>query len=530
MTSAVELIGRYWLAVASHLWQTAIVLAALALLVRAMRAAPARVTNTLWWIGLAKLLVPFAAVRFLFRGFLERFAADPRVGAIDTTVVTVWIEKASPYLDPAGAALRWPRGLLEAGALPTILTALWLAGAAWFAVSWLPARRAGESPEMLSPAEWSPSVRRRIEEALLGTDVAPAAIRVAPGSGMPGVVGLVRPRIFLSATVVRELPADELRGVILHEDAHRRRMEPLRFALQRAAIIAFFYFPPLWFLLRRLRDTTELACDEAVVDRGIEPSVYARALARAFSIGLAPPRVATALAFGGPSLIRRRFDRLGSEGRSVVMLRHRVVLGLAVACLVVASALPLTSPATAEEEPERTEEAETTEAPESESAAEEEKTYTLTLESMADPEYPEDAKRDGVGGKVTLKLVLSPDGTTNNIFVLEDVEGYPSLAEAAEAAAWKWTFKLEGSPEEDVEVIVPVHFKMQDEKTMELSISIPDAHPGGSTPAPPEEPAEPAESERPAPPEEPAEPDAPEPDELPEPPAPPSSDAPPDKP
>jgi len=209
------------------------------------------------------------------------------------------------------------------------------------------------------------------------------------------------------------------------------------------------------------------------------------------------------------------------------MLSHRVVLGLAVACLVVKSAIPLTSPATAEEEPERTEEAETTEAPESESAAEEEKTYTLTLESMADPEYPEDAKRDGVGGKVTLKLVLSPDGTTNNIFVLEDVEGYPSLAEAAEAAAWKWTFKLEGSPEEDVEVIVPVHFKMQDEKTMELSISIPDAHPGGSTP---EEPGEPEGSAKPAPPEEPAEPDAPETEEPPEPPAPPSSDAPPDKP
>jgi TonB family protein len=540
VTSAVEFIGRYWLAVASHLWQTAIVLAALALLARMMRAAPARVTNALWWIGLAKLLVPFAAIRFLFRGFLERFAADPRVGTIDATAVTVWIEKASPYLDPAGAALRSsPAELLEASTVPATLTALWLAGAVWFSISWLKARRAGASPEMHSSAEWSSVVRRRLTEALRGTGVAPSAIRVAPGSGMPGVFGLVRPRILLSEAVVHKLPADELRGVILHEDAHRRRMEPLRFALQRAAIIAFFYFPPLWFLLRRLRDTTELACDEAAVDRGIEPSVYARALARAFSIGLAPARTATALAFGGPSLIRRRLDRLGKEGRSVVMLRHRVVLGLAVACLVVASALPLTSPATADEEPERTEEAEATEVPESEPAAEEVKTYTLTLESSADPEYPEDAKRDGVGGKVTLKLVLSPDGTTKNIFVLEDIEGYPSLAEAAEAAAWKWTFQLEGSPEEDVEVIVPVQFRMHGEKTMEMSITIPDAQPEGSmpeaadepeTPVPPEEPAVPSESGTPVPPEQSAEPDERAPESPPEPEEPPSSNAPPDQP
>ena len=38
------------------------------------------------------------------------------------------------------------------------------------------------------------------------------------------------------------------------------------------------------------------------------------------------------------------------------MLRHRIVLGLAVACLAVAAALPLTSPATADEDPAKAEE------------------------------------------------------------------------------------------------------------------------------------------------------------------------------
>ena len=87
-----------------------------------------------------------------------------------------------------------------------------------------------------------------------------------------------------------------------------------------------------------------------------------------------------------------------------------------------------------------------------EEADAEEKTYTITLEEIVDPVYPEDAKRDGVGGRVTLKLTLTPDGNVGSVWTLAEVEGYPSLGDAAELAAHKWTFKIDGDPEGEVGV------------------------------------------------------------------------------
>ena len=55
MTTIDSLLGDFWLATVAHLWQSTLVLAAIFLLSRAMRSAPARLLQVLWWSALVKL-------------------------------------------------------------------------------------------------------------------------------------------------------------------------------------------------------------------------------------------------------------------------------------------------------------------------------------------------------------------------------------------------------------------------------------------------------------------------------------------
>jgi TonB family protein len=548
-----------WLGVASHLWQTTIVLGVLAALAGAMRRAPARFLNALWWIGLAKLLVPVQLMAPLVRRMVDPIAAE---GArIRLPSITVWLGRAAPVLDPAAGTRG---GLFEdAGALGVALALLWGAGAVWLVVCLFRARHRTTTGAAVGREGLPAGLRSRLDDAVDGTGIPATAIRVAAFPVMPATVGLLRRAIVVPEVLITRLGTSELRAVLLHEDAHRRRLDPLQAAVQRAATVAFYFFPLLWPLLSRLRETSEMACDEAAIARGVSPSDYSRALARTMSIGLEPLGLAAALAHGTSSFTRRRFDRLAHEGRFVVMKKHRFCLAIAALTVVAVSALSLAlmadegegaagtgnkiskgaaapvakavakavagavatgvsgavaqdggaradaDEAAAAEETEAEKDGASAEAAEerageaeraaiAEEAAEqaeegaEEKTYTITLEHVVDPDYPEDARDDGVGGKVILKLTLHPNGEVGNVAVLEEVQGYPSLAEAAELAASEWIFRIEGDPEGDVEVVVPVEFKLHGEKTMEMSVRVPDA---AETPAEPDAPAAPAAPE-----------------------------------
>jgi TonB family protein len=579
MFTSIELPHGLWVGVASHLWQTTIVLGLLGLLAAAMRWAPARFLNALWWIGLAKLLVPVQLAAPLIRRAIGPTASEAAAAAIRLPPITVWLERAAPVLDPAAGRAGTFAG---AGIASVVLALLWGIGAVWLLTSLVRARGRRSPGSTIGCGElpWASEVRLRA--ALSDTGVPASIVRITTASVMPAAIGVFRRTIVVPEELIPRLATPELRAVLLHEDAHRRRFDPLQVAVQRAATVAFYFFPLLWPLLSRLRETSEMACDEAAVRRGVSPSDYTRAIARTLSIGLEPQGLAAALARGTPSLTRRRFDRLAHGGRFVLMKKHWLCLAIAALAVVAISATGLAladrgelaggpsqeitkeqakglakvmakgvarviapdPPGTpvcravaaavkgaaeeavagaqeaataeaeaveAEAEAKRAAEEERAAAAEEadakEEAAAEEKTFTITLEHHVDPEYPEDAKKDGVGGRVTLKLILTPDGEVGNVFRLEEVEAYPSLGDAAELAAYQWTFKIEGDPEDSVAVLVPVEFKLHDKKTMEMSVRIPDA---AEKPEEPEAPSPPdvPEAEQP-----PATEDVPEPEE-----------------
>ena len=490
MAALVELVDGLWVEILTHLWQTTVVLALLAALSLAMRRAPARMLNALWWIGLAKLLVPFQLVAPVFLKVAGPHAGGEGPSRAWLDGVTVWLSRADSVLDPAAAGLGERLARLAGGEVLTLaLLALWCVGAVWLLS--LLARARGPAADYVPYDELTPEITESVNRALAGTGIPRRAVRISSKPVMPATVGVLRPRIVLPRLLLERMPSPELRAILLHEDAHRRRFEPLQVVIQRVAAGGFYFFPPVWPLLARLRETSEMACDEAAVRAGVSRSDFARALARTLAIGLEAQPVSTAFARGAPSLTRRRLERLSDEGRFVSMKKHWLCLAVGAIAVIMVSAFAAVSFAT---DSEKADEYGEKAASEERTTVIEEETYTVLLVHHVDPEYPEDARKDGAGGTVVLKMTFdSQSGEVGDIFVLEEVADYPSLTEAAVTAAASWTVNVLGDPDGDVEAVVPVQFKLEGPHTKRLSVKIPDAEP-----ADPEAPAEPAEPEAPA--------------------------------
>ena len=146
--------------------------------------------------------------------------------------------------------------------------------------------------------------------------------------------GLFRPKILLPDGA--ETWSVERREVVLaHEIAHIRRRD---WALQIVAemLRAFYWFNPLvWVACRRLRHESEYACDDAVLDAGVEPAEYATHLLDVARLAVGHGRPwAAAPAVALPSTLERRIAAMLSQQRNRTPLT-RGAFALAVAGAVI---------------------------------------------------------------------------------------------------------------------------------------------------------------------------------------------------
>lgn len=460
MTSTVAFLTDAWLAVAVHLWQTTLVLLPILLLSRWLRSAPARVVHLIWSVAFLKIVLPMAVFGDLVGRAASFVTARFSMAAGSPMVATLDAVNAVVHPD---VALRLgstePGGLI--GISIVVLTSLWFAGVLRALIRLLREHRSAVCPDVVEREDLPWKMREKLDSATDGTSIPIDRLQVSTARVAPHVAGLLRPMIYVSGELIDALTATELRAVLLHEESHRRRFDPLRSAIQRLPAALFFFYPLLSLLLRRLQQANELVCDENVVRAGVTGETYARALARTVRFGLAPRVQPFAAGVGGGALLRLRFERLTNPWRFSMMPSHRVIFALVIIFVAVGTFMPL--PIAAEDRDEKQIAAKTTDKDEELPL---DKHPVIIDSTLVRPEYPEAEKKEGIQGTVVLLVEVTDEGLVGTVEVDQAVPDHPAFSVNAIDAIRKWRFvpgEMDGKPV-TCKVKIPIKYALDDSK------------------------------------------------------------------
>src|SRR5262249_13071715 len=105
----------------------------------------------------------------------------------------------------------------------------------------------------------------------------------------PGVFGVMRPVLLWPHDLGSHLQGAQIDGVLVHELAHVSRYDNLTGALHLVFETIFWFFPPVWWLERRLICERELACDQAAMAAGSDPRSYAEGILRTCELYVESP-------------------------------------------------------------------------------------------------------------------------------------------------------------------------------------------------------------------------------------------------
>jgi beta-lactamase regulating signal transducer with metallopeptidase domain len=154
--------------------------------------------------------------------------------------------------------------------------------------------------------------------------------------------GLVRPKVILPRAA-REWSEDRVRIVLCHELAHIRRGD---WVVQIAAQLVrsvYWFNPLLWMACARLRLESEQACDDRVLNLGVERTEYATQLldlARTFrKHGRTPSLGSPAPAIAHPSTLERRIRAMLNAHLNRTPLTRSTSVVIAAALLVMTASI-----------------------------------------------------------------------------------------------------------------------------------------------------------------------------------------------
>ena len=322
-------------------WQIPLAAGVAALACRAMRRGPAWHRHALCAAALAlSLLLPLSAVRFT--GAAEESLQLPRPE----------LSQGSALPGP-GAAQRpgsQPARTRTVGFAPSTgdaLLAAYLLFLAWrlarFAVAFhKSARVAGQA---VPPARHHPldAAWARCERAFHLRK-----IRLCASSRISGPVtaGAFRPVVILPPEMLAETSEDVLTTAIGHEMAHIARRDFAANIFYELLYLPISFHPAAMWIHREIDRTREMACDELVTARLLEPRAYAQSIMSiAHGVCALPGPGYTLGVFDGNTL-EQRIRRL-MDGRAGSLKRARAALaaGLAAlaACVVLASGLRISA-------------------------------------------------------------------------------------------------------------------------------------------------------------------------------------------
>ncbi|HEY2458699.1 MAG TPA: M56 family metallopeptidase [Candidatus Acidoferrum sp.] len=224
------------------------------------------------------------------------------------------------------------------GSLSRLALLLWFVGFLWFSarllaglayLAWLSAR-CTPFPEN----DWTATLRTGSRRFAVSRLV--RVLKSENPAAMPATWGLFRPVVLLPV-VAAEWSDTSRRIVLFHELAHIARCDwPLQLCAEIGRAIYWFH-PLAWLAASRLRQESEVACDDAVLSSGIDSSDYANQLLT-LARTRCPSRRAlfSPLAVAGPSNLERRFAAMlnPSVNRSRLSPRAKLLAVFSTLCLL----------------------------------------------------------------------------------------------------------------------------------------------------------------------------------------------------
>ena len=318
----------------NSLWQVPVVILAAWVGERLLRRGPARLRHLLWLAALAGCVLLPAAIFLPERETPRRFTPS-NVVPEETAPPGGWpshpISTSPPVLPPFVlnvVAILYGISVLGYGIRM---------GMSWHRTRAL-VREA--SPAALSGEALA--IARRCREAFGLDEVAILVSGRIPGPVTAGSTILLPP-FFLSNST-----PDELTSALGHEMAHVRRRDYALHLAGEIFLLPVAFHPAVRVLRRRLAETREMSCDEAVVERLIGARAYARSLLSMAASIAGLPRPALTLGVQDADTLEVRMKRLTDPrsrlGRRLALASLSLALLLLAGTGVAASSLALEAP------------------------------------------------------------------------------------------------------------------------------------------------------------------------------------------
>lgn len=324
------------------LWQVPLIALIAFVAGRILRNAPAALAHTMWVAALiAAILVPLTSMRP--REKTPPLQVDIAVPSIEETVRSAppaaGATRPSAGTEPRIVPLpRFTASMLVGAYIAFVLFRL--GGIAWAWRRTLQIRRAAAIHAV------APRIERIWTRCLSAFGVSKAELRFSENIPGPVTTGVFHRAVILPKFLLNETSDDVLATAIGHEMAHVARFDfPLRFIGELLyAPIAFH--PAAWLIRRGIEQTREMACDELVTHRLLDPSVYAKSIVSIAEsmTGLARPGLTLGV-FDADILearIRRLITRKPAD-RKRGQLLFATGMSALVICAIIASGVAFTA-------------------------------------------------------------------------------------------------------------------------------------------------------------------------------------------
>jgi beta-lactamase regulating signal transducer with metallopeptidase domain len=168
----------------------------------------------------------------------------------------------------------------------------------------------------------------------------PVELLCTPLRSMPMTWGLWRPRLLLPEQAA-DWPENQRRDVLLHELGHVLRRDCLTQFLSQVACALYWFNPLAWVAARRMQVERERACDDLVLNSGVDAPSYARHLLASVSDWSMPTfgLAGAAVAMARPSTLEERMQAILDARLS--RRRPGAYARIAMALLLLAALVPV---------------------------------------------------------------------------------------------------------------------------------------------------------------------------------------------